>query len=203
MNNAVEYRDHIGRTVSPDGLKNFRPFRECDFLRQVSVSHLYLASFGTPFFRRAILFAALCFAVPVCAYSEESLARMVLQSDFSSAHEALVESIEAEGLVVGAILQFNKMLQRTAAAFEESASPFAEAEIVQFCSSVVAWRLVTEDPAQVALCPLSIVLYAEPGAAAKVSLAYRSPGRGTPGRAKADDLLQRIARRVVELSRLR
>lgn len=203
MSNAPDLRSRNGCAASPGGLGVARPLRERTFLRQVSFSHLYLASSGTPFFLRAIFLCLICFFVPAVGYGGEVVARMGLQSDFAAAHDALVESIEAEGLVVGAILPFNKMLQRTAGALEKPGSPFAEAEIVQFCSSVLAWELVTEDPAQISLCPLSIALYVQSGTPAKVSLAYRSPGRDSPGRAKADELLRRIVRRVVELTRLR
>jgi uncharacterized protein (DUF302 family) len=129
--------------------------------------------------------------------------RVLAGSDFRSAHDALIETIEAEGLVVSAVIPFNSMLARTAKDLAQEASPFAEAEIVQFCSSILAWQMVTEDAGQLSLCPLSIAIYAlakEPG---KVMLAYRFPGRGTPGRAKADDLLRRLAERTVELARLR
>lgn len=135
--------------------------------------------------------------------ADDVATRVLAGSDFRSAHDALIETIEAEGLVVSAVIPFNSMLARTAKDLAQEASPFAEAEIVQFCSSILAWQMVTEDAGQLSLCPLSIAIYAlakEPG---KVMLAYRFPGRGTPGRAKADDLLRRLAERTVELARLR
>ena len=144
----------------------------------------------------------LCVSLGVSA-ADDVATRVLAGSDFRSAHDALIETIEAEGLVVSAVIPFNSMLARTAKDLAQEASPFAEAEIVQFCSSILAWQMVTEDAGQLSLCPLSIAIYAlakEPG---KVMLAYRFPGRGTPGRAKADDLLRRLAERTVELARLR
>lgn len=44
--------------------------------------------------------------------------RQLAGADFASAREALVEAIEAEGLVVGAVLPINEMLARTAGTAE-------------------------------------------------------------------------------------
>lgn len=162
-----------------------------------------LAPFGAPFFCRLLLLVSTLFGALANGYAEELIVRTPLQGDFAAAHEALVESIEAEGLVVGTVLPFNQMLERTAGALDKTASPFANAEIVQFCSSVLAWELVAEDPAQMAWCPLSVALYVAAGEPNKVTMAYRSPGRGSPGKAKADDLLRSLSQRVVKLTRWR
>lgn len=121
-------------------------------------------------------------------------------SDYSTARDALFEVIEAEGLVVGVVLPFSQMLQRTAG--EGALMPFDKAEIMQFCSSGLAWQMVQEDAEQLALCPLSIALYSNVGGA-EVVLAYRLPGGESPGRRRANELLRRIATRTVELARLR
>lgn len=150
------------------------------------------------------LLVMLFFGMVSAAHATEDVTRtVVVGSDFASAREALVEAIEAEGLVVSAIIPFNDMLARTAGDLEKAASPFADAAIVQFCSSVLAWQLLEEEASQIALCPLSIAIYvrrAEPG---QVTLAYRSPGNATPGRIKAEKLLVRLVNRSAELARLR
>ena len=123
-------------------------------------------------------------------------------TDFQAAREALIESIEEEGLVVSAVIPFNDMLQRTAAASASSAaSPFLRAEIVQFCSSRIAWQLLTEDRAQIALCPLSVSLQQRRDAPGEVRLAWRSVGRSSPGRVAADALVERLVRRAEALAR--
>ena len=135
--------------------------------------------------------------------ADDVAVRRIVGSDFRAAGEALVEAIEAEGLVVGAVLPFNRMLERTASSAGPTASPYAEAEIVQFCSSGLAWQMVGEDVDQLALCPLSIAVYslaAEPGL---VWLAYRLPGSATAARGRADALLRRLVERAAELARLR
>lgn len=172
----------------------------------MSVPNLLQAPSGAPFFLeivRWVLMAAAFCLIPGVFAAEDVSATVVVGSDFSSAREALVEAIEAEGLVVSAIIPFNAMLARTARDLAHGASPFANAEIVQFCSSLLAWQLLEEDVTQLALCPLSISIFmttAEPG---KVILAYRSPGQATAARIKAEKLLQKLLKRGAELARLR
>jgi uncharacterized protein (DUF302 family) len=161
---------------------------------------------GEPFLREIAiwLLAAMVFCmIPGVFAGEDVVRRQLLATDFASAREALVEAIEAEGLVVGSVLPINEMLARTAGDLGRPASPFAQAVTVQFCSTGLAWQLIEEDAAQLALCPLSVSLYAttlEPG---RVMLAYRSPGATTPGRRKAGKLLERLIQRTAELARLR
>lgn len=159
-------------------------------------SHLFGAPSRAPhFFAGLVLMLA-----ALGARADEITVRVITGSDFRAAHEALVEAIESEGLVVGAVLPFRDMLSRTAGASRQA--PFAEAEIVQFCSSAVAWKMVEETPEQLAFCPLSIALYTQPGEAA-VRLAYRSPGAQTAARREAGSLLERILDKAVGLARLR
>ena len=125
-------------------------------------------------------------------------------TDFQAAREALIESIEEEGLVVSAVIPFNDMLQRTAAASGPSApltSPFLRAEIVQFCSSRIAWQLLAEDPAQIALCPLSITIQQTREAPGQLRLAWRPTAGSTAGRRAADALLERLVGRAAGLVR--
>lgn len=171
-------------------------------MRSDFFSRRIAAPFGVPFFLRFFLAGLLC--ASLCASAADDVSsHLLVGSDFKSAHDALIETIEAEGLVVSAVIPFNGMLARTAKDLAQEASPFAEAEIVQFCSSVLAWQMVAEDAAQLSLCPLSIAIYAKAVEPGKIMLAYRSPGRGSPARAKGDDLLRRVAARAAELARLR
>lgn len=125
----------------------------------------------------------------------------VSASDFRTAHDGLIEAIESEGLVVGSILPFRDMLARTAVG--DGAIPYADAEIVQFCSGQLAAELVRESPVQLTLCPLSIAVYTLQQDHSIVWMAYRSPGSETSGRQRAGLLLQRIVQRAAELARLR
>lgn len=159
-------------------------------------SHLFKAPFGVPFF---LLLSWLV----VCgtAYADNGVVRQFVEgSDFRSARDALYEVIEAEGLVVGNVLPFGQMLKRTG---DGQASPYVDAEIIQFCSAGLAHRMVDEDAGQIVFCPLAIALYvtvADPGV---VVMAYRTPGDTSPARGQAGELLARLVERAGKLAKLR
>ncbi|WP_153117151.1 DUF302 domain-containing protein [Rhodocyclus tenuis] len=152
--------------------------------------------------RRRLLALACCLS-GVAAAAEDVVAERLAGTDFRTVHELLVESIEAEGLRVREVIPFNAMLERTAPAFGRVGSPFAEAEIVQFCSSALAWQMLGEDPEQIALCPMSIAVFVPRGEAAVVTLVYRSPGQASAGRLAAGRLLRRLLDQVGEALRQR
>lgn len=177
--------------------------REPNFLRQVFSSNLFRVPFGVPYFFILTFFLVALGVSGGVVAADDVATRQITGGDFQSTHEALIEVIESEGLVVSAVIPFNRMLERTATQLDYAASPFVNAEVVQFCSSALAWQMITEDVSQLAMCPLSIVVYSTRAEAGKVVLAYRSPSRATPGRAKADDLLRRLVERAAELARLK
>src|SRR5574343_1322446 len=144
------------------------------------------APFGVPFFLWFFCLALWGAPDDVCA-AEDVVTQVLIGSDFKSAHDALIEAIEADGLVVSAMVPFNGMLIRTAKDLAQEASPFVEAEIIQFCSSVLAWQMIAEDPAQLSMCPLSIAIYATATESGKIMMAYRSPGRASVARARGED----------------
>lgn len=168
----------------------------------MSSLHLFKAPLGAPlfsFFMRCLL--QLCLALAgTAALAADIATPQRIVADFRSVEEAVVEAIEAEGLVVSPPITFGQMLERTAAAVDRQNSPFTQAAIVQFCSARLAWQLVLEDPAQLALCPLSIAIYAPRAEPGVVLLTYRLPAGSTPGRVAAADLLEKIATRVRALT---
>lgn len=74
-------------------------------------SHLFRAPRGVPFF---LSFALLALSFGLARAADASVTVEIEGGDFQSAHEALVEAIEAEGTVVGVVLPFGDMLERTA-----------------------------------------------------------------------------------------
>ena len=116
-------------------------------------------------------------------------------------HEALVEVIEAEGMVVGQILPFGAMLERTGAG--EPGGVYRQAEIIQSCSASLAHRMALEDPGQIVFCPLSIAVYVKASEPESVIIAYRALGDGSPVRIEADALLARLVGRAAQLGKLR
>ncbi len=147
---------------------------------------------------RALLVAFLAFALRGNAVAGD-IHSLNLAADFTMARESVVEAIEGAGLVVTATIPFNQMLARTATDLGKSGSPYANAEIIQFCSARLAWQLVEEDAGHLALCPLSIAVYSLAGESG-ARLSWRSPGRETPGRAQADNLLRDLVARARRLA---
>lgn len=166
-------------------------------------SHLFRAPLGVPCFLRFFRLGLLLLWMGQSHAAEGLVSLAVTGSDFRATHEALIEAVEAEGLVVGAVMPFGRMLDRTASAREVVASPYVEAEIVQFCSAGLAWQMVSEDPALIAFCPLSVAIYVTLAEPEQVMMVYRSLGSATAARAKADALLFRLVERAGELARLR
>ncbi|ANI80331.1 hypothetical protein [Sphingobium sp. EP60837] len=124
----------------------------------------------------------------------------VIDASVADVREAVIEAIESAGLVVSATIPFNRMLERTGKALEYSSVPYVDAETVQFCSARLAWQLVTEDPGQLALCPMSISIYATTAEPKLVRLAYRSLGEGTLGRQRGEQLLRELVERAAVLA---
>lgn len=161
-------------------------------------SHLFGAPRGAS---RFFLVLLSLLSISTALIADDTVVVRVSQSDFRTAHDGLIEAIESEGLVVGSVLPFRDMLARTAVG--DGTIPYGEAEIVQFCSAMLAAELVREAPAQLTLCPLSIALYTLTGNSSEIRLAYRLPGDSTAGRQRAESLLRRIVQRAAELARLR
>ena len=149
-----------------------------------------------PFFLLAGLLAISC----QVAADSGTVVSTVDGSDFVTAQDALVEAIEAEGLVVGSVLPFGRMLERTGAG---AVQRYRNAQIVQFCSAELARRMVAEGAAQIVFCPLAIALYVTDEKPDQVVLAYRSPGDGSPARRQAGALLARLVERAASLAKLR
>ena len=149
--------------------------------------------------RRIVCFALIALGFTGPARAAADVVSVALPgSDFRVVRETLIETIESEGLNVREAIPFNKMLQRTASAYGKARSPFAEAEIVEFCSGAIAWQLLAEDRDQIALCPMAISIRAEAAGEGGelVTLAYRSPGQATAGRQAAERLLHKILNQV-------
>ncbi len=160
---------------------------------------LFGVSFGMP---RFFLFLLAVFSLSPARViaAPDVVAHAVTGSDFISAKAAMIESIENEGLVVGAVIPFRDMLVRTGG---ESGSPYRDAELIQFCSSIVARQIVLEDPEQIAFCPMMVAIYVTKAKPEIVVLAYRTPAQGSSARQAAAGLLERIVRRAVELAPLK
>lgn len=146
---------------------------------------------------KSLLLAGLGFLFAATAGADPALISLTLPTaDYSRVREALQNAVEEQGLVWSPPNAFGDMLARTGPALDQGESPYGRAEVFQFCSALVSWQLVREDPTQIGLCPLSIALYTLRAAPGAVHLVYRSPGEGSPGRQRASALLRSIAART-------
>ena len=129
---------------------------------------------------------------PALAQAPAIITVAVPASDYARAREALQDAIENQGLVLGPVSHFGEMLERTGPSLGRNGRVYKQAEVFHFCSATIAWRLVEENPANIALCPLSVTLYTLPDTADSVYFSYRTPGDASLGRQQASELLRRI-----------
>lgn len=147
---------------------------------------------------RLLVLLAMC-ATGVQAQDATIRVRHLEGIDFAAVREALADAIAEEGLAAPGISHFGDMLDRTAGDLDHPEGIYADAEILSFCSVRVAAVLAREARHNIALCPLSIAVYSVHAAAGRVTLAYRPPGRDSPGGRMADELLARIVARTAAL----
>jgi uncharacterized protein (DUF302 family) len=137
-----------------------------------------------------LLAAALAAAIPD-AGAADLVRRELAGADYGEVRQALVESIEGEGLIPGPVSQFGDMLHRSEDSLRHGADIYARAEIFSFCSIAVSARLVRENPDRIADCPLTIALYRLKGGSG-VTLVFR-PREEAVG---ANQLMGRIVERT-------
>lgn len=123
---------------------------------------------------------------------------------FIDLRERVVFAIEEKGLVVGHVARIGEMLRRTAADLKEPPPPYAEAEVIEFCSAALSRDVTRADSRYVAFCPYAVTVYsleAEPGF---VHVGYRrplAPGANAALAAalqRADGLLAAIVASAIE-----
>ncbi len=155
---------------------------------------------------RALVFAllaAICtlsFAAdphPVVAYSK--------QAKFEDVRDDLKAAIEAKGLVIDYHSFVNRMLERTGKDVGSSKKLYLDAQSFVFCSAALSRKMMEADPANVAMCPYSMVVFATAQEPGKVYVAYRRPWRpdgsaaSKAALAEVDSLLDSLAREAVGL----
>jgi uncharacterized protein (DUF302 family) len=154
--------------------------------------------------RRALVFAlltAICSLAlaadpqPVVTYSKKA--------KFEDVRDDLKTAIEGKGLVIDYQSFINKMIERTGADVGSTRKIYTDAQSFVFCSAALSRRTMEADPANVAMCPYAITVYATAQAPDRVVVAYRRPWRpdGSAASKKAlkevETLLDGIARAAV------
>ncbi len=120
---------------------------------------------------------------PVVTYSK--------QAKFDDVRDDLKAAIEARGLVVDYHAQINRMLERTGKAVGSERKLYADAQAFVFCSAALSRKMMEADPANVAMCPFSIVVYATAQQPDQVHVSYRRPWR-PDGSAASKSVLQEV-----------
>ncbi len=119
---------------------------------------------------------------------------------FEDVRDDLKLAIEGRGLVVDYQSFVNRMLERTGKDLGATRKVYADAQAFVFCSAALSRKAMEADPANAALCPYSIVVYALAGSPQKVFVAYQRTARrdGSPASkaalAEVDAMLDAIAR---------
>lgn len=146
-------------------------------------------------FRRIGLALLAGLILPNWAGAAELAQQYWVQRDYSEVRAAVVDAIESEGLVLGNVLPFSEMLARTAEAVGRTGSPLLHAEVLQFCSARIAWQLVEESPAQLALCPMSFAIsQVAPGQL--ILLSWRLPQGNSPGQRQVRALYRGLLKKI-------
>lgn len=134
---------------------------------------------------------------PVVTYSK--------RAKFEDVRDDLKLAIEAKGLVIDYQSYVNRMLERTGKDVGSSRKLYADAQAFVFCSAALSRKTMEADPANVAMCPYSIVVYETAGEPGKVYVSYRRPWRPDGSAAsraaltEVDGLLDGIARAALGL----
>ena len=106
---------------------------------------------------------------PVVTYSKHA--------KFEDVRDDLKIAIEGKGLVIDYHSFINKMIERTGKDVGSTRKIYADAQAFVFCSAALSRKMMEADPANAAMCPYSITVYATAQEPDKVHVAYRRPWR--------------------------
>ncbi len=132
---------------------------------------------------------------PIVAYSRKA--------KFEDVREDLKAAIEGKGLVIDYESFVNRMLERTGKDVGSARKLYADAQAFVFCSAALSRKTMEADPANAALCPYSIMVYATAQDPGTVHVSFRRPWRpdGSPASKavlkEVEALLDGIAREAL------
>lgn len=135
---------------------------------------------------------------PVVSYSK--------QAKFDDVRDDLKAAIEAKGLVVDFHSFVNRMLERTGKDAGSTRKLYADAQAFVFCSAALSRKTMEADPANVSICPYSMVVYATAQEPGRVHVSYRRPWRPDGSAAskaalkEVEALLDAIAREALGMN---
>jgi uncharacterized protein (DUF302 family) len=153
---------------------------------------------------RALLVSLIAFpAAAALAAEPHPIVTYATQAKFADVRDDLKAAIESKGLVIDYESHVNRMLERTGKDVGSARKIYTDAQAFVFCSAALSRKTMEADPANMAMCPYAIVVYATAQAPDKVFVGYRRPWRpdGSPASKAAlkevEALLDSIAREAV------
>jgi uncharacterized protein (DUF302 family) len=96
---------------------------------------------------------------------------------FEDARDDLKLAIEGRGLVIDYESFVNRMLERTGKDVGSARKLYADAQAFVFCSAALSRKTMEADPANISLCPYSMVVYETAGKPGTVHVSYKRPWR--------------------------
>jgi uncharacterized protein (DUF302 family) len=135
-------------------------------------------------------------AQPVASYAKDN-------AKFEDVRDDLKAAIESKGFVIDYQSHIGSMLERTGKDVGSTKALYADAQALQFCSAQLSRKMMEADPANVVMCPYTLVVYATAAQPQRVVVAYRRPMRqgGSPASRAAlrevDALLDGLASQAV------
>ncbi len=106
---------------------------------------------------------------PVVSYSRPA--------SFADVRDDLKMAIESRGLVIDYNSHIQRMLERTGTDLGAQGSLYKNAEAFVFCSASLSRKMMQADPANIAMCPYSMVVYVTAQDPARVHVSFRRPWR--------------------------
>jgi uncharacterized protein (DUF302 family) len=119
---------------------------------------------------------------------------------FEDVRDDLKLAVEAKGLVIDHEAFINRMLERTGKAVGSTRKLYVDAQAFSFCSAALSRKTMEADPANVALCPYSIVVYVRADEPDKVFVAYQRPWRAE-GSARSQAALKEVEKLLDDIAR--
>jgi uncharacterized protein (DUF302 family) len=136
---------------------------------------------------------------PIVAYSK--------RAKFEDVRDDLKSALEAKGLVIDYHSFVNRMLERTGKDVGSARKLYADAQAFVFCSAALSRKTMEADPANAALCPYSVMVYATARDPGTVHVSYRRPWRPDGSAAskaalkEVETLLDGVAREALGLKK--
>jgi len=116
---------------------------------------------------------AILIAAASASAAEAPIRVYTVEDSFENVREEVVDAIIKRGLVVDYTAHVGAMLERTGKDVGGAKTIYTTAQSVQFCSAALSRRMMEADPANIALCPHVIFVYALPSSPKTIHVGYR------------------------------